>query len=311
MNQSFDVIIVTTASDYLRVKGNINRILKLVKADKFIFVGSKQVGDLVAGDNFGTNVDFVDENSIIPFDDVHLIVKSILGREDVPRGVTGWYYQQFLKMKYSYVTDKDYYMSWDGDTVPCKLFDMFDPVTGKPYFDVKSEYHEEYFNTITRLFPEMHKVIGKSFISEHMIFNKTIMHELIREIEGNTDIPGTSFFEKILRAIRPGELLNNGYSEFETFGTYVAFRHSEAYRIRRWHSIRYGSMYFIPEEMTEDDYEWIGVDFDAVSFEKNQDFTPELAKYFNAPEYRTKLSARYIVETIQECSPEGMKEIWD
>lgn len=307
----FDVIIVTTAADYIRTRDNIERIIDLIPAERFYFVGSEQVGELVKEDGIGDKVGFINENELIPFDEVHKVVKSILGRDDVPRGVTGWYYQQFLKMFYSTVTDKEYYMSWDGDTVPCKRFEMFDAATGKPFFDLKTEYHEEYFVTLSAIFPGMRKVIGKSFISEHMLFDKSIMLEILNEIETNESLKGSTFYEKILRAIRPGKLLSNSFSEFETFGTYVALRHQDAYRLRQWHSIRYGSMYFIPGTLNEADYEWIGRDFDAISFEKNQEFVPELAKYFNTPEYRSKLSARYIIETIQECSTEGMKEEWD
>lgn len=311
MNKAFDVIIVITPADYVRVRGNVTRIMEMIDADKFYFVGSEKVGEMVTADNYGDRVGFVDENSIIPFDDVHAVVKSILGRDDVPRGVTGWYYQQFLKMQHSYVTDKEYYMSWDGDTVPCKKFSMFDAVTGKPYFDVKTEYHEEYFVTLGAIFPGMHKVIGKSFISEHMLFDKTIMQKMIEDIMGRQALAGGSFYEKILRSVRPGKLVSNSFSEFETFGTYVALTRQDAYRIRQWHSIRYGSLYLKPDCMTDADYDWIGRDFDAVSFEKNQEYIPEIGKYFSDTSIRDRISARYIVETIQEYSTEGMKEEWD
>lgn len=311
MDKAFDVIIMTTAADYIRIKGNVNRIVDLVPGLRFYFVGSDQVEELVRQDCISDRVGFINENSIIPFNDVHNVVKATLHKDDVPRGITGWYYQQFLKMKYALVSEHDFYMSWDGDTVPCKAFEMFDSASNKPYFDVKSEYHEEYFTTISTLFPGMNKVIGKSFISEHMLFNKDIMKELISEIESNKSIEGKTFYEKIIHAIRPGQLVSNSFSEFETYGTYVAVKHNEAYRLRAWHSIRYGSMYFTPQNMTEADYEWVGKDFDAISFEKNQEYIPELAKYFNTPEYREKLSAKYILETIQDCSSEGMKEVWE
>lgn len=307
----FDVIIVTTAADYRRVRCNVQRIFDLVPAEHFYFVGSAEVGELVEEGKFGKRIGFIDENSLIPFDDVHKVVKEILNTQDVPRGVTGWYYQQFLKMKYSEVSKHNYYMTWDGDTVPCKEFSMFSAESGQPYFDVKTEYHEEYFTTLSNIFPGMKKVIGKSFISEHMLFNRDVMKKMIEEIESDDRLTGTSFYEKILKAVRFGELRSNSFSEFETYGTYVAYRYRDMYKLRNWHSIRYGSMYFIPGDMTDADYRWLGSDFDAVSYEKNQEFVPEISKYFMSPEYRTKLSPRYIIETIQDFSSEGMKEEWD
>lgn len=47
-------------------------------------------------------------------------------------------------MKYSALCDDEYYMSWDGDTVPCKDFSMFDS-EGRPYFDMKHEYQDGIF----------------------------------------------------------------------------------------------------------------------------------------------------------------------
>lgn len=311
MSEKFDAIIVTTAADYKRVRNNYKRIVDLMPAEKLIFVGSEEVGRLVKEEPFADRLDFINENDILPFDDVHNVVKAILERDDVPRGVTGWYYQQFLKMKYSEISEHPYYMSWDGDTVPTKSFSMIDEKTGKPYFDLKYENHEEYFITIGRLFKGMGKVIGKSFISEHMLFKCEFMREIISEIENNPKLQGDTFYEKILRAIRPGELVSNSFSEFETYGTYVALRHQEAYRVKNWHSIRYGSIYFIPDKITEEDYAWLSRDFDAVSYEKNQDYNPSIANLFVDPQYRNTLTPRQIVEAIQEGSSEGMVEVWE
>jgi hypothetical protein len=62
---------------------------------------------------------------------------------------------------------------------------MFSENGGLPYFDLKTECHEEYFNTIAKLFPGMHKCIKPSFISEHMIMNCDIMQYMIHDIEAN------------------------------------------------------------------------------------------------------------------------------
>lgn len=86
--------------------------------------------------SLGDKAGFVDENDIISFDDVYNCLKDImadilLGRE-LPRGLVGWYYQQFLKLQYARMCKDEYYMSWDGDTVPCKNFSMFSD-DGRPY----------------------------------------------------------------------------------------------------------------------------------------------------------------------------------
>lgn len=310
MSNTFDAIIVTTAKDYLRVHSNYKRILDLLPSKKIVFVGNDEVGKLVAGEEWADRAGFINENDVLPFDKVNDVMKQLLHTENVPRSVTGWYYQQFLKMKYADFSENPYYLVWDGDTVPTKAFSMFDATDTYPYFDMKYEYHEEYFITLEKLFPGMKKVLGKSFIAEHMIFSVSIMREMIERIEANASLGDGPFYEKILRAIRPGELTSNSFSEFETYGTYVAFNHPDVYRLKDWHSIRYGSIYFIPEQLTEEDYLWISKDFDAVSFEKNMDYNPDIAALFTNKEYRSKLSARQIIEAIQDSS-EGMREEWE
>ena len=311
MEPVYDVIIVITPADYKRVRGNFERLLNLMPADKIVFVGSSEVGELIKTESWQERAGFVDENEVLPFEDVSRVIADILKIEKVPRGLVGWYYQQFLKMNYSKFSKHPYYLTWDGDTVPTKQFSMFEKEGNKPYFDLKYEEHREYFVTLSRLLG-MDKVIGKSFISEHMLFNCEIMSNLIADIEGNTSIEGQYFYEKILRAIRPEALQSNSFSEFETYGTYVAYKYRDVYKLKDWHSVRYGSIYFEPDKMTEEDYKWLSLDFDAVSFEKNEDYNPDYGALFSNPSYREKLRPRQILEAIQEFDVEGnVKEVWE
>lgn len=311
MDKEYDVLIMTTARDFLRLKSNYPRLVKNMNGKKIFFVGNKEVGSLVKESNLGSEVSFLDEDEILPFDGVYNIMKELLECEELPRGVAGWYYQQFLKMQYATCCTKEYYLVWDGDTIPCKPFTMFQKESGIPYLDLKHEYHEEYFVTFEKLFPGMHKSIQKSFISEHMLMNCEIMRQLISDIMNNQLLKGDSFYERILRTINREKLRENSFSEFETYGTYVSFRHVDAYRLRNWHSFRYGAAFFDPEKITDSDYEWLGKDFDAISFEKNQSVREDHKDIFTKKEYQEKLSARKILEIAQETFEEGYLEIWD
>lgn len=309
----YDAIVIVTPADFKRVECNNQRIVKYLPVRKVLFVGSEELKELVRQSNLGDKAGFVNENDIIPFEDVYNCMKDVmadilLGRE-LPRGLVGWYYQQFLKMKYSALCDDEYYMSWDGDTVPCKDFSMFDSER-RPYFDMKHEYHEEYFITMETILPFVKKIVDKSFISEHMIFNSRYMKEMIEAIESNENIKGTTFWEKILNSIRLEHIQENSFSEFETYGTYMMTKHPEVYAYRNWHSFRYGGYYFHPEQMTEHDYEWMGRDFYAISFEKFHTVREDLENLFNNPRYQDKLTARQMVEIMQEES-EGYNEVWD
>ena len=307
----YDVLVVTTAKDLIRVKDNIKRLLFGLPARKIIFIGSEEVGQLVSSLVDDSKAGFINENDIISFDQVHEVMKRASGQDNLARAVTGWYYQQFLKMAYANYSENQYYMVWDGDTVPTKEFSMFTDDGEQPYFHLKYEYHEEYFITMGKLIPGMHKIIGKSFIAEHMIFEVSLMKKLIDKIEENKSVPGQIFFEKIINSIRPDKLLSNSFSEFETYGTFVALNAPEVYKLRDWHSLRYGGMYFKPDEISEEDFAWLAKDFDAVTFEKGDSYMEEYAFFFHNPEYREKLSARQILEAIQAEAVTGMNEVWD
>jgi len=312
MNQKFDTLVVVTPKDYQRLASNYHRLVKNLPSEKIYFIGSDEVGELVKSSGLGEKVGFINENDIIPFDEVHTVIasrlKEVLAGRELPRGITGWYYQQFLKMQYACICEDEYYMSWDGDTVPCKPFSMF-TTDGSPYIDLKYEYNELYFTTMSTLVPELKKFIGPSFISEHMLFNCKIMKQLIAKIESNENIPGQKFFEKIINAIPVDILTKNAFSEFETYGNFVCIANPALYKLREWHSFRYAGEFLDPDAITDSDYEWLSRDFDAVSFEKGMTVREDHKNLFDNKEYQAKLTARQMLEIAQE-EFEGMKEVW-
>lgn len=309
----YDAVVVVTPKDFKRVEYNNERIVKYLPVRKVLFVGSEELGQMVRESGLGEKVGFINENALIPFDTVYQCMAEVMGDilqgRELPRGLVGWYYQQFLKMQYSRVCKDRYYMSWDGDTVPCRDFTMF-AADGKPYFDMKHEYREEYFVTMKALDSRLGKLNNKSFISEHMLFACEFMKELLNKIESREDIPGEAFWEKIFHTIRMEHIQENSFSEFETYGTYMSVYHPDIYAFRNWHSFRYGGYYFHPEQMSERDYNWLAKDFFAVSFEKGHEVRPDLDNLFNNPVYQSKLTARQMVQIAQEES-EGYEEVWE
>lgn len=314
--QQYDALIVVTARDYERVQSQYHRLAANLPARNIYFVGNVDVAPLVEASKLGDKVRFLDENTILPFDAVHEVMKraleDVLQGQELPRGITGWYYQQFLKMQYARMCKDDYYLVWDGDTIPCRPFSMFHEERAVPYLDLKAEYHKEYFDTLSRLIPGMRKCIEKSFISEHMLIHSEIMCRLLGDIEGNGDIAGGTFWEKIIHAIDVRDLQANSFSEFETYGTYVALRCPEAYRLRSWHSFRYGGVFYSLDTISDEDYKWLGRDFYAISFEKGDFVREDQENLFDNREYQEKLSARQMLESAQKEFGEGSYiEVWD
>jgi hypothetical protein len=133
---------------------------------------------------------------------------------------------------------------------------------------------------------------------------------MLARIEGNAELAGTVYWEKIISAIPPELLMNNSFSEFETFGTFTALTDPSRYRLREWHSFRLGAQFYNPETICDRDFEWLYKDFQAISFEKNQFVREDHQNLFDNPEFQQKLSARKMLEVAQEAFEDGYVETW-
>lgn len=308
MSEPFDAIILTVPNDLMRTQKLYYKIAQNLPVQKIHIIGSSEVGKLLPSLGLDEKFDFIEEESLIPFHDVKRIIESRFPGKTISRGMVGWYYQQFLKLKYADICPDAYYLSWDGDTIPIRPIQMF--CDGTPYIDWKREYFPSYFRTISSLFPGFHKVIEQSFIAEHMLFSKEYVQKMREEIMHASHLSGITFYERILRAISLSDLNDIGFSEFETYGTYIAYRNPGLYRMRRWTSFRNCGQYFSPDTISEQEIEWLANDFHAISFEKGHTPATENNVFAN-PLFQEKLTARYILELIQEEMTEGYRETWD
>ena len=207
----------------------------------------------------------IDENELL----VGMTIESLkelfskLGRTRL--GV-GWYFQQFLKMAFSLsdYCDTEFYLSWDSDTIPLRKIDFFDE-NGKPFFTMKTEYHAPYFVALERLLG-IENINNRSYIAENMMFNKSIMKDLINRIQLNEGVEGISWFEKIIYALEPESVSPMGFSEFETYGNYCFNFYPDFYVERTLPSFRAGGLIqgrFISDRILEQ----LGFDQAIASFE--------------------------------------------
>lgn len=262
------LIIVATKKDIDIFKRFIEDIKRFV-TDEIVLVTQKK--NISIDDD---SIQILDEDEIVPgltFSAVENMVSIRKHGKGTVR--VGWYFQQFLKMGYSLITDDDYYMVWDADTVPINNIDMFDE-NGRPYFNLKVEYNAIYFDTIKALIG-LNKNEEMSFISENMIFDTLIMKELIAQIENNQNIAGGNYWEKIINAIPEDRLVKNSFSEFETYGTYVTEYYRQNYAKRKFSSYRFGRA-LLGSYPTYDELRWLSKQYDAVAFEKWDYPTPIL-----------------------------------
>lgn len=261
-----EMVVPTTDKDVKILLQNMSYYFKYLPISSICVIGDINVEKMLPKDQ---NIKFVNENALV---DCKYIRKCFdencnFGNSN---GITtaGWYIQQFIKMEFSRYCNEEYYLIWDSDTIPLKQIDMFDN-NGIPYFDCKNEYHKLYFDTLNSLLPYCHKVNKKSFISEHMVIKTEFMRRLIYEIEKNQEIDGKNYQEKIMQVLKQN-IFKAGFSEFETYGTFVSIMFPQSYNIREWSSMRYGGYFFCNENKLEDrQIKWLSKKYDAVSIEKH------------------------------------------
>lgn len=230
---------------------------------------------------------FVDEDSVFPglsFEKIQNQIERISGEKKR----AGWYLQQFLKLAWAYRCDDEYYVVIDSDTIPLNHIDFINN-EGKYLFTSKIEYNMPYFETLNTLFSgAIKRVVNFSFIAENMIFDTKYVKEMLKQIESNLKLDGNYFFEKIIYAINPQYLLKSGFSEFETYGNYMAEKHKELMEIRTIRTCR-EAVYILGSMPTVRQLLWAKKDYDLISI--------ELTEYM--PTFVTKLACnKFVMEHI-------------
>lgn len=231
-SEPFDLVIPVGGKDCFFLRRNLSVLKQYLHPDKIFIITKKCY--FVYFIHLSEHVELIDEDQII-----HQVnfqkVSTYLCNVNMSMNSTGWYLQQFLKMGFalSCHAKKKFYLSWDADTIPLKEIFFFD-VVGKPYFTMKDEYHTPYFDTIWKIFG-IEKNVKESFISENMLFDVEIMKEIVLKIE-NSDVKGENWCEKIINSLPMNE--KNGFSEFETYGTYVMNYYPQKYALRTLSSFR-------------------------------------------------------------------------
>lgn len=176
----------------------------------------------------------------------------------------GWYFQQFLKMGFALSEyARGYYLSWDADTIPLRNISFFEE--GHPVFDMKTEYHKPYFDTLQRIL-DLNKISKGSFIAEHMLFKADVMCELIKEIESPCS-RGETWVKRIIDAtdhVSAG--CDEMFSEFETYGTYCMSKYPTLYGTRTLNTFR-GGGYFAGRMINAKLLDALSWDLDTISFE--------------------------------------------
>lgn len=175
------------------------------------------------------DVRVIPENNFLPGMTIEAL--RALPVRGFPRAA-GWYFQQLLKLQFAFTDlDEDYFLIWDADTVPLRPMRFFD-AQGRMLLTKATEHHAPYFETYRNLFGEDARR-EFSFISQHIVVEKSMAREMLTRIERH--VPGEGNWAwKIMRSLP--QTGDNLFSEYETYGHFAKNHFAErvAFVQRAW-----------------------------------------------------------------------------
>ncbi|CAN5658863.1 DUF6492 family protein [soil metagenome] len=174
----------------------------------------------------GDEVELIDQDKAIP--GMTLEILRALDLPGFPAGA-GWYFQQLLKYSF-YERDgsNGYFLIWDADTIPLRPLEFLD-AEGRILLTAAPEFHEPYFENIVRLLG-IPVEVRISFISQHALVDRAILREMLGLLVSRAS--GENHWAwAIMRELRGTSL--NLFSEYETYGHYLAAAHPDGVKIRQ------------------------------------------------------------------------------
>ncbi len=217
-----DVIIPCTSKDKLTLDLCIEGIRKNgINVRRIIVVSSEPLTD---------QAEWFDENkfSFTKYD----IALEILKDEKKARNLLatnsriGWIYQQFLKLYAPFVIPNisSNVLILDADTIFLKPVEFIGS-SGEGLYNPGTEFHQPYFKHASELIPGFRKVFKEySGISHHMLFQKSVLQDLMQEIKLYQHIePWKAFCRYIDHKHLPFSCL----SEYEIYFNFAFMRTSQ------------------------------------------------------------------------------------
>jgi len=233
----FDIVVpVGLAQVNISIK-TIGSLLSLYRGHRLFIMTKSMIFNYLRSYLDSSDIFFIDEALVIKDWSIENNKEYFLGRvNDVSRSM--WYYQQFLKVAAAFIDYiSDNYLIWDADSVCLRELSFFDS-QGKIKMAYTSEYHHPYFRTIYNVL-SVGKVVSASFISEHMLIKKAYMKEMVKDISASqVTMPWPKI---ILENISNVDLIGSGFSEYETYGTYLASKYPDSFVMRKLFTLRTGS----------------------------------------------------------------------
>jgi hypothetical protein len=233
----FDVVVPIGPHDQQIAKTTLDALGRFEGVDRVFIVTQADAIPAINADH--PDAIAVDERDVLKEVQMHQLRTHLRDHSADPNRAA-WYYQQFLKMAFAqHPSVSDHYLIWDADTVPLRPLSFFD-ASGRILVAPSNEHaHAPYFDTIKPF--GLSRQVGFSFVSEHLMVRTSHMLELLDVLARIPGRSATHWVWNIMDSVEPVSLAGSGFSEFETYGNFVAARHPDAYAVSRVPSFRFGA----------------------------------------------------------------------
>lgn len=242
-------------------------IIKNLKCSQIVFIGPNGIEKKLPKRE---GIKFIDEDKLIKGmtkANIEKILCTVTGNQDAAkRG--GWYLQQFIKMGYASIAESDNYLIWDADRVPLKEIYFWDETGKKIFMGGGNHHHLIYYKSISRLLgKEILPTKKMTYVADFMLMNVEIMSSLLSHIEHNEKLNGGTWWEKILYSIDASDISESGFSEYETYGEYVALYYKESYCLKSLDKKITDGRVFFGNTPKQELLEWATKSLDVLGFE--------------------------------------------
>jgi hypothetical protein len=204
----------------------------IINGRRVIIISSKKLSD---------NAEWFDEKEF-PFDKYSIAMEMFnhdsekaLQYIHAPNSRIGWIYQQFLKLFAMFVIPdiSSNVLIIDADTIFLKDV-SFQDESGAGLYNPGKEYTKPYFIHGDKVLKNFKKIFPEySGISHHMLFQRSILEDLLNYIELEH---GTEAWKILAKYINPSDW--SGISEYELYFNF-AFAHTNQVKIRhlKWDNL--------------------------------------------------------------------------
>ena len=245
-NIGFELILLTIERDLPVLSIGLPYIIRFIRPSRIRIIASspclKKARELGLNRCGGASIDFLDEDKAVPGLDVAL-VRDLIAKRGGEESRAGWYFKQILNLAYSLREETSpFYLTWDADSIPVRGISFFDP-DGRVYMTMKKENHAPYFATSMNLIG-IGKVAERSFIAEHMMFERDHVRALLKRIDGSDSPTGASIAKRVIGSIAAEDLSGSGFAEYEIYGSFMFATARKRIALRTLPSSRHGTALF-------------------------------------------------------------------